>query len=109
MSVVTRLQIAGCGMHLADQIALIGVPLAAALAFGASAEVIGVLVACQSLAHLLGSIPAYWEAGKQQMYRRMGNPTTPEGQAILLADTDSRRFLMARRLALLSPYLLMEK
>ena len=45
-------------MHLADQIALVGVPLAAALAFGASAEVIGVLVACQSLAHLLGSIPA---------------------------------------------------
>lgn len=58
MSVVTRLQIAGCGMHLADQIALVGVPLVAALAFDASAEVIGILVACQSLAHLLGSIPA---------------------------------------------------
>ena len=58
MSVVTRLQIAGCGMHLADQIALVGVPLVAALAFGASAEIIGMLVACQSLAHLLGSIPA---------------------------------------------------
>ena len=58
MSVITRLQIAGCGMHLADQIALVGVPLAAALAFGASAEIIGILVACQSLAHLLGSIPA---------------------------------------------------
>ncbi|WP_281684179.1 MFS transporter [Thalassobaculum salexigens] len=58
MSVVTRLQIAGCGMHLADQIALVGVPLTAALAFDASPEIIGILVACQSLAHLLGSIPA---------------------------------------------------
>lgn len=58
MSVVTRLQIAGCGMHLADQIALVGVPLAAVLAFDASPEIIGILVACQSLAHLLGSIPA---------------------------------------------------
>ena len=57
MSVVTRLQIAGCGMHLADQIALVGVPLVATLAFDASAEIIGILVACQSLAHLLGSIP----------------------------------------------------
>lgn len=58
MSTVTRLQIAGCGLHLADQIALVGVPLAAALAFDASAEVIGILVACQSMAHLLGSLPA---------------------------------------------------
>ncbi len=58
MSVVTRLQIAGSGMHLADQIALVGVPLVAALAFDASPAVIGMLVACQSLAHLIGSVPA---------------------------------------------------
>ncbi|MCR9072408.1 MAG: MFS transporter [Alphaproteobacteria bacterium] len=58
MSTVTRLQIAGSGLHLADQIALVGVPLAAALVFDASAQVIGVLVACQSMAHLLGSLPA---------------------------------------------------
>jgi predicted MFS family arabinose efflux permease len=44
-------------MHLADQIALVSVPLIAALAFDASVEVIGILVACQSLAHLVGSIP----------------------------------------------------
>lgn len=58
MSVVGRLQLAGCGMHLADQIALVGVPLVAALTFDASAEALGILVACQSMAHLLGSLPS---------------------------------------------------
>ncbi|MDF1792728.1 MAG: MFS transporter [Thalassobaculaceae bacterium] len=58
MSVVGRLQLAGCGMHLADQIAIVGVPLVAALAFDASAGTIGILVACQSMAHLLGSLPS---------------------------------------------------
>lgn len=57
MTVVGRLQLAGCGMHLADQVALVCVPLAASLVFGASAKIIGVLVACQSMAHLLGSLP----------------------------------------------------
>lgn len=58
MSVVGRLQLAGSGMHLADQIALVSVPLVATLAFDASPQTIGVLVACQSMAHLLGSVPA---------------------------------------------------
>lgn len=57
MFTTTRLAGAAYGMHLADQIALVSVPLIAALAFDASAEVIGILVACQSMAHLLGSIP----------------------------------------------------
>ncbi len=57
MSTVRRLTGAAYGIHLADQIALVAVPLVAALAFDASAEAIGVLVACQSMAHLLGSIP----------------------------------------------------
>lgn len=57
MSTVRRLTGAAYGIHLADQIALVAVPLVAALAFDASAEVIGILVACQSMAHLLGSIP----------------------------------------------------
>jgi dipeptidyl aminopeptidase/acylaminoacyl peptidase len=34
---------------------------------------------------LLGTIPPYWEAGKKQMYSRMGDPTTDEGKAILRA------------------------
>ena len=57
MSTVHRLTGAAYGIHFADQIALVSVPLVAALIFGASAEVIGILVACQSMAHLLGSIP----------------------------------------------------
>jgi predicted MFS family arabinose efflux permease len=57
MSVIHRLAGAAYGTHLGDQIALVSVPLVAALAFNASAELIGVLVACQSMAHLLGSIP----------------------------------------------------
>lgn len=57
MTIVGRLQLAGYGMHLADQIALVCVPLVAAIVFDASAQVIGILVACQSIAHLIGSLP----------------------------------------------------
>ncbi len=57
MSTIRYLTGAAYGIHLADQIALVSVPLIAALVFGASPEVIGILVACQSAAHLLGSIP----------------------------------------------------
>ncbi|MEX2519077.1 MAG: MFS transporter [Paracoccaceae bacterium] len=57
MQAISRLTLSAFGMHLADQIALVSVPLAAALVFGAPAEIIGILVACQSMAHLLGSIP----------------------------------------------------
>lgn len=57
MSTIYRLTGAAYGMHFADQIALVSVPLVAVLAFGASPEVIGVLVACQSAAHLIGSMP----------------------------------------------------
>lgn len=57
MTIINRLAGTAFGIHFADQIALVCVPLAASLAFNASAEVIGILVACQSLAHLLGSLP----------------------------------------------------
>ncbi|WP_282044928.1 MFS transporter [Roseibium album] len=57
MSTIHRLTGAAYGMHFADQIALVSVPLVAVLAFGASPEVIGILVACQSAAHLIGSVP----------------------------------------------------
>jgi len=57
MSIPGRLSAAAFGVHLADQIALVSVPLVAALVFHASPQTIGVLVACQSLAYLLGSIP----------------------------------------------------
>jgi dipeptidyl aminopeptidase/acylaminoacyl peptidase len=37
-----------------------------------------------NLITLMNSIPPYWEAGRQMFYRRMGNPTTPEGKALLV-------------------------
>lgn len=57
MSTLQRIAGAAYGTHLSDQIALVSVPLVAALAFDASPQLIGVLVACQSSAHLIGSIP----------------------------------------------------
>ena len=57
MNAIQRLTLSAYGMHLADQIALVAVPLVAALVFDAPAQIIGVLVACQSMAHLLGSLP----------------------------------------------------
>ncbi len=57
MRAIRNLAFAAYGMHLADQIALVAVPLVAALVFGAPAQAIGLLVACQSMAHLLGSLP----------------------------------------------------
>lgn len=57
MMAVRHLTRAAYGMHIADQIALVSVPLVAALIFDARPSIIGLLVACQSMAHLLGSIP----------------------------------------------------
>jgi len=57
MKTINRLTGAAFGFHLSDQIALVCVPIAAALAFNASPEVIGLLVACQALAHLFGTLP----------------------------------------------------
>ena len=41
------------------------------------------IVAPSNLNTLLGSIPPYWESGRQLFYKRMGDPTTPEGKAQL--------------------------
>ena len=57
MTIVNRLARVAFGIHFADQIALVSVPLIAVLIFDATADVIGVLVACQSLAHLIGALP----------------------------------------------------
>ena len=43
------------------------------------------IVGPSNLNTLLSAIPAYWESGRNQMYRRMGDPRTPQGQAILKA------------------------
>lgn len=57
MPPLTHLTRAAYGIHFADQIALVSVPLIAAIVFDASPQVIGLLVACQSMAHLIGSLP----------------------------------------------------
>jgi dipeptidyl aminopeptidase/acylaminoacyl peptidase len=41
------------------------------------------IVGPSNLITLLGSIPPYWEAGRQVFYQRMGNPNTSEGKAQL--------------------------
>lgn len=57
MSPISRLVMSARFMYAADQIALVAVPIVALLVFDAPAAVIGILVACQSSAHLIGSIP----------------------------------------------------
>ncbi len=37
-----------------------------------------------NLITLMESIPPYWEAGRQMFYQRMGDPTTPDGKAMLV-------------------------
>lgn len=44
-------------------------------------------VAPSNLITLLETIPPYWESGKAMFYRRMGDPTTPEGKAQLLRQS----------------------
>ena len=43
------------------------------------------IVGPSNLETLLSTIPPYWEAGRKQMYSRMGDPTTEEGRAVLRA------------------------
>ena len=48
-------------------------------AFACGVDIVGP----SNLNTLLATIPPYWEAGKQQVYRRMGDPTTEAGKALL--------------------------
>ena len=45
------------------------------------------IVAPSNLITLLDAIPPYWEAGRKQMYARMADPTTPQGKALLVAES----------------------
>ena len=49
--------------------------------FACGADIVGP----SNLFTLLGTIPPYWESFKQQFYKRMGDPTTEAGRAILKA------------------------
>ncbi len=44
-------------------------------------------VAPSNLITLLDAIPPYWEAARKQMYARMADPTTPDGKALLIAES----------------------
>lgn len=56
----------------------------AGLAFTPTAFTCGVdIVGPSNLQTLLKTIPPYWEAGRQQFYKRMGDPTTEAGRKLL--------------------------
>lgn len=45
------------------------------------------IVGPSNLFTLLGSIPAYWESFRKVLYKRMGDPNTEEGKAILKKES----------------------
>jgi dipeptidyl aminopeptidase/acylaminoacyl peptidase len=77
------------GVTSADKVAIMGgsyggYATLAGLTFTPTAFACGVdIVGPSNLFTLLQTIPPYWEAGKQQFYKRMGDPTTDEGKALL--------------------------
>ncbi len=79
------------GITTTDKVAIVGgsyggYAALAGLAFTPSTFACAVdIVGPSNLETLLSTIPPYWEAGKKQMYSRMGDPTTDEGKAILRA------------------------
>ena len=90
------------GVATKDKVAIMGgsyggYATLAGMAFTPTEYACGVdIVGPSNLFTLLQTIPPYWEAGRAQMYRRMGNPTTPDGRALLrerspLTDADRIR------------------
>ena len=77
------------GVTSPDKVAIMGgsyggYATLAGLAFTPDRFACGVdIVGPSNLETLLKTIPPYWEAGKVQFYKRMGDPTTAEGLALL--------------------------
>ena len=77
------------GVTTRDKVAIMGgsyggYATLAGLAFTPTAFACGVdIVGPSNLQTLLKTIPPYWEAGKQQFYKRMGDPTTEAGRKLL--------------------------
>lgn len=77
------------GVTRKDQVAIMGgsyggYATLAGLTFTPTTFACGVdIVGPSNLQTLLKTIPPYWEAGKLQFYKRMGDPTTEEGRALL--------------------------
>ena len=77
------------GVTTRDKVAIMGgsyggYATLAGLAFTPDRFACGVdIVGPSNLTTLLGTIPPYWESIKQQFYKRMGDPTTEAGKAVL--------------------------
>jgi dipeptidyl aminopeptidase/acylaminoacyl peptidase len=77
------------GVTTRDKVAIMGgsyggYATLAGMAFTPTTFACGVdIVGPSNLFTLLQTIPPYWEAGKQQFYKRMGDPTTEAGKALL--------------------------
>ena len=77
------------GVTSADKVAIMGgsyggYATLAGMAFTPDKFACGVdIVGPSNLETLLKTIPPYWEAGKVQFYKRMGDPTTADGVALL--------------------------
>jgi dipeptidyl aminopeptidase/acylaminoacyl peptidase len=77
------------GVTSADKVAIMGgsyggYATLAGMTFTPTTFACGVdIVGPSNLFTLLESIPPYWESFKQQFYRRMGDPTTEAGRALL--------------------------
>jgi dipeptidyl aminopeptidase/acylaminoacyl peptidase len=77
------------GVTTADKVAIMGgsyggYATLAGLAFTPTKFACGVdIVGPSNLFTLLESIPPYWESFKQQFYKRMGDPNTESGKALL--------------------------
>lgn len=77
------------GVTTRDKVAIMGgsyggYATLAGMAFTPTTFACGVdIVGPSNLFTLLQTIPPYWEAVKQQFYKRMGDPTTEEGKALL--------------------------
>ncbi len=77
------------GVTTPDKVAIMGgsyggYAALAGVAFTPTEFACGVdIVGPSNLFTLLETIPPYWEAGKQQFYKRMGDPTTEAGKALL--------------------------
>jgi len=79
------------GVTTRDKVAIMGgsyggYATLAGMAFTPTSFACGVdIVGPSNLFTLLETIPPYWESFKQQFYKRMGDPTTEEGRAMLKA------------------------
>ena len=91
------------GIAQRDKIAILGGSyggycVLAGLAFTPDVFACGVdIVGPVNLMTLLGTIPPYWEAMRVQLHMRVGDPTTPEGEALLREASPLTRAEQIRR------------